>query len=121
MVNNWLRIWEEHSGTFAVAAFFSAMSAAFLIKAREKATPVTVGNTFLAFLSGQMVTAASVIILVKVLKWDEGWAIAVGVLGGVLGYFVLMTLIKVATRVEQRGDELGDTVADHIKHKGGGT
>lgn len=118
-VQNWMRFWEDHSPTLAVASFFALMASAFIVKAREKVVAITTWRLFLVVAAGQLVDACAVPILVGVVGWHWLLAPAIGVISGLTGIFVLLTVTKVAERVEDKSDDIGDGVAEHIKRRTG--
>lgn len=118
-VNDWIEFWNRHAPTLAVSSFFALMASSFIVKAREKVIAVSLWRLFLVIAAGQMVDACALPILVGVFGWHWLLAPAIGVMAGLTGIFVLLTVTKVAERVEEKSDELGDGVADQIKRRMG--
>lgn len=117
--NNWVSFWEEHRATLGVSSLFALASAAFIVKAREKTIAITTWRLFLVVSAGQLVDACALPVLVGVFGWHWLLAPAIGVVSGLTGIFVLLTVTKVAERVEDKSDAIGDGVAEQINRRMG--
>ena len=117
--NNWIQFWEEHRATLGVSSFFAFAASGFIVKAREKVIAVSTWRLFLVVAAGQIVDACALPILVGVFGWHWLLAPAIGVVSGLTGIFVLLTVTRVAERVEDKSADIGDAAADQISKRMG--
>lgn len=118
----WREFLKENFDTLGVTLFFAALGAGFMLYATEQrssAQAVPVGRAFVVIFGALLTAAVSTALFVGYLKWDIFLAPLIGALSGLIGFFLLRTIVKAGERVEEKGgDVLGDAVIDRLKKEG---
>lgn len=117
---SWREFFRDYAETLGVTLFFAAVASGFMLKAREKKSPITAWHAVLVIVAGQVTGSVVTAFAFGYLGWSGFFAPLIGTLCGLVGLFFLMAILGAGERVELRGADLGDAAIDLAAKQLGG-